>query len=98
MDDLSQALNYVDYDLNGTELLATWTVEQQQQVEERIKKSATAGVGRDGFQTIIALVMNGIYGTIYSDIDTLAMIKGYKGDPIEWPGFLEELQCPRKKA
>lgn len=98
MDDLAQALNYVDNDLNAVELLATWTTEQQQQIEERIKKSAMAGVGADGFQTIIALVMNGIHSTTYSDIDILAMIKGYKGDPIEWPGFLEELQCAREKA
>lgn len=97
MDDLSQALNYIYNEVSGTELLATWTAEQQQEVEERIKKSAAAGIGADGFKTISHLIMNGIHGTPYIDIDLMAMIKGYRGDPIEWPGFLEELQCPREK-
>lgn len=98
MDDLSQALNYVDNGVSGTDALATWTTEQQQQIEERLKRAATTGTGADGFNKITHLVMNGLYGTSYTDIDLLAMIKGYSGKPLEWPGFLEELQCPREKA
>lgn len=96
MDDLSQALTYADNDLSGVELLATWTAEQQQQIKERIEEKTATGASANGFKIICDLVMNGIYDTPY--IELMAMIKGYSGKPLEWPGFLEELQCPREKA
>lgn len=98
MDDLYQALSYTDNELSTTELLATWTTEQQQQIEERLKEQAAAGSDTGGFNTITHLVLNGLYRTPYTNIDLMAMIKGYSNKPFEWPRFLEELQCPREKA
>lgn len=98
MNDLSETLTYADNDLSGTELLAIWTAEQQQQVKERLNKAAAPGDDEYTFMTISHLIMNGLHDTPYYDIDLLAMIKGYSGKPLEWPGFLEELQCPREKA
>lgn len=96
MDDLSQALTYADNDLSAVELLATWTAEQQQQIEEQLKKSVSTGADADGFKSISNMILEGLYSVPY--IDLMAMIRGYSGKPLEWPGFLEELQCPREKA
>lgn len=98
MDDLNQALTYADNELSAAELLATWTPEKKIQIVERLEKAASIGADADGFKIISHLIMEGIYSSPYIDIDLLAMIKGYSGKPLEWPGFLEELQCPRKKA
>lgn len=101
MDDLNLAMVWENSELSATELLAQWTTDQRLQIEERFKRMRAIGEGEDGFKVIGQLVMDGLYGTEYTDIDLMAMISGYggalkQGHTLE--GFLDELQCPREKA
>ncbi|MBI1887209.1 MAG: ParB/RepB/Spo0J family partition protein [Nitrosomonadales bacterium] len=98
IDDLGQALTYTDADLSALDLLKTWTQEQRGQIAERLKQMAAIGAGEDGFKTIGHLIINGHYGTPYTDIDLLAMIAGHSGKPFDLGNFLANLQVPREKA
>ncbi len=97
MDDLSQALSYADADPSAAALLASWTGEQQQEVKQKLINATNLGGSEAGFKTIAGLIMNGLYGTPYNDVEMTAMVWGYGSKPFDLNKFLQDLQTPREK-
>jgi len=98
IENLSEALSYVNANKSATELLYSWTEEQRMQIDKRLNQAWNIGASEDGFKIIGKLVMQGLHGTPYTDIDLMAMIEGCSGRTLAIGQFLDALQCPREKA
>lgn len=96
MDELEEALHYIDLELRGADLLNSWTAEQQSQIVSRLANARSIGSSEDGFKTISDLILNECYGTPYNKVDLAAMVWGFGNKLFDIDAFLAQLQQPKE--
>ena len=94
MDSISDALSDENGKQTAAELMNTWTQEQQEMVQSRLRMSYEIGQSDHGYHSIKVLVFEGLWHTEFRDIDVMAMISGYAGKPFS----LDALQVKIAKA